>query len=56
MQGIQESVFVQVYHDCPEEIDWVYKQFQVNAILKSLLSPSKTLCSNFLSLLTSTQT
>lgn len=42
--GIQESVFVQVYHDCPEEIDWVYKQFQGLDTVKGIvggLNPEK---------------
>ena len=37
-KGIHDSVFVQVYHDCPEEIDWVYKQFQVRTSWTFLLN------------------
>ena len=25
-RGIKNAVFVQCYNDCPEEIDWVFKQ------------------------------
>ena len=25
-RGIKNAVFVQCYNDCPEEIDWIYKQ------------------------------
>ena len=32
-RGIKNAVFVQCYNDCPEEIDWVYKQ--VSAKTKS---------------------
>ena len=31
-RGIKNAVFVQCYNDCPEEIDWVFKQ--VSAILR----------------------
>ena len=29
-RGIKNAVFVQCYNDCPEEIDWVYKQVSAN--------------------------
>ena len=32
-QGIKNAVFVQCYNDCPEEVDWVYEQVEVQPVL-----------------------
>ena len=34
-RGIKNAVFVQCYNDCPEEIDWVYKQVSATSRLRA---------------------
>ena len=38
-QGIKNAVFVQCYNDCPEEVDWVYEQVEVQPVL--ILKPTR---------------
>ena len=32
VQGVDEAVFVQCYNSCPQEIEWVFEQFQVKCL------------------------
>jgi len=36
-RGIKNAVFVQCYNDCPEEIDWVFKQAEKQQFLKGVV-------------------
>jgi len=36
-RGIKNAVFVQCYNDCPEEIDWVFKQAEKHRFLKGVV-------------------
>ena len=36
-RGIKNAVFVQCYNDCPEEIDWVYKEAEKHRFLKGVV-------------------
>lgn len=37
VMGIKNAVFVQCYDDCPEEVDWVYKQAEKQKFIKGVV-------------------
>ena len=36
-RGIKNAVFVQCYNDCPEEIDWVFKQASAQTLPRAVM-------------------